>query len=210
MLCQVKMLIPFHKIYNTLKNIGINITGILHVGAHECEELIDYKKCGIKNIHWIEANEDLVKKLSNVPNVYCATIGDEDGREVIFNVTNNYQSSSILELEKHKEFYPHITVIESRKHTTRTLKSIYNDKQLSDLNFWNLDIQGAELMALKGAGTLLEKVDAIYTEVNTADLYSGCCKIQEIDAYLSKFGFKRIDCVMTSQQWGDALYVKQA
>ena len=33
------MLIAFEEIYQILTNYGITITGALHIGAHECEEL---------------------------------------------------------------------------------------------------------------------------------------------------------------------------
>ena len=41
------MLIP---IYNLKQEFNLKINGILHVGAHECEELKDYNRIGIKSI----------------------------------------------------------------------------------------------------------------------------------------------------------------
>jgi len=48
------MLIKFASIISKYPNIK----GILHIGAHECEELNDYNLNGItdENIIWIEAN----------------------------------------------------------------------------------------------------------------------------------------------------------
>tara|TARA_B100000945_G_C20009056_1_gene424592 strand:- start:211 stop:408 length:198 start_codon:yes stop_codon:yes gene_type:complete len=55
MLINIKVLIQKFK---------INIKGILHVGAHNCEELNDYisNNINISNIYWIEALPELVKK----------------------------------------------------------------------------------------------------------------------------------------------------
>ena len=75
-------------------------------------------------------------------------------------------------------------------------------------NFWNFDIQGAELMALKGAGKAIEYAKALYLEVNTEEVYKGGCLISEIDDYLSTYKFKRVLTKMTEYGWGDALYVK--
>ena len=42
--------------------INIKINGILHIGAHTCEELSDYLKVGVTNdnIYWVEALEKIV------------------------------------------------------------------------------------------------------------------------------------------------------
>lgn len=75
-------------------------------------------------------------------------------------------------------------------------------------DFINLDIQGAELLALKGATSILPFVKAIYTEVNEKELYEGCALIEELDAYLKQNGFTRILTNMTKHGWGDALYIR--
>lgn len=52
---------------NELKEkFAINISGILHIGAHNCEELNDYLGFGlsISNIYWIEALPKLVEKIN--------------------------------------------------------------------------------------------------------------------------------------------------
>jgi hypothetical protein len=76
-------------------------------------------------------------------------------------------------------------------------------------NFWNFDIQGAELMALKGAVKHIPHAAAIYLEVNVRELYSGCGLIGDIDAFLSEYGFTRVLTSMVRQGWGDALYIKK-
>ena len=76
-------------------------------------------------------------------------------------------------------------------------------------NFLNLDIQGAELLALCGASKILPYIDYIYTEINEAELYEECCLAWELDSYLLSFGFKRAKTHMTKDKWGDAFYIKQ-
>ena len=48
----------------------------------------------------------------------------------------------------------------------------------------------------------------IYTEINTNTLYKDCALVSEIDEYLSKYGFIRVETSMTPFEWGDALYIK--
>ena len=46
-------------------------------------------------------------------------------------------------------------------------------------NFLNIDIQGAELLALKGMGSLISYFDYIYLEVNKAHVYKKCALVNE-------------------------------
>jgi hypothetical protein len=76
-------------------------------------------------------------------------------------------------------------------------------------NLINLDIQGAELKALKGMEEYLPKIDYIYTEVNADYVYEECNLIGEIDDYLKTFGFNRYETKWCSDyRWGDAFYKK--
>jgi len=73
----------------------------------------------------------------------------------------------------------------------------------------NLDIQGAELMALRGAEKILAGVRAVYTEVNTKELYVGCAQLGEIDEFLGARGFVRVALKVLTHGWGDGLYVRK-
>lgn len=207
------MLIPFSQIFTFLQANGKQIRGILHVGAHECEEKKDYNEMGIpdQKIVWVEGNKDKVleMRMKGIDTIYCAVI-DEIERDVTFHITNNGQSSSILPLETHLQHYPHITVTEERKLRTTTLKDLIETSliPIQELNFWNFDIQGAELAALKGAGEYLNKADYIYVEVNVESLYKGCALLPEMDDFLSSKGFQRVGTQLVKEGWGDALYIR--
>ena len=208
------MLISYDKIYNILNKNKITVNGIFHIGAHECEEIDFYKSLRIipENIVWIEAIENKVIEAKNrgIPNVYNAVITDKDDETVIFNVSNNIQSSSILELNTHRIEHPHVYYTGSFESKSITISSFFQKYNIdySKLNFWNFDIQGAELLALKGAGDLVKFADVLYLEVNAKELYKGCGLIEEIDNYLSSFGFSREITEMTNHGWGDAVYIK--
>src|SRR5690606_3026296 len=139
-----------------------------HIG----EEAEAYHRCGITQVAWIEANPELIAPLEAHlagygHRVIQALVSDCDAQYRHFYVTNNKQSSSLLELKKHQEHYPQITVEHSVPLFTRSLDSLAKEFALQGYNFLNLDIQGAELLALRGARTLLSEVEYIYTEVNT-------------------------------------------
>jgi len=208
------MLINGNIIINILKSSNILITGSFHIGAHECEEISFYNSLGLelKDMIWIEALNNKVIELNNrnIPNVYNAVISDKDNEEIIFNIANNGQSSSILEFGTHSIEHPWVTYIDKIKMNTITIDTFIknNNIDISKYNFWNFDIQGAELLALKGAHNVLNTAKVLYLEVNKNELYKGCGLINEIDEFLSHFNFKRVYTEMTSHGWGDALYIK--
>jgi FkbM family methyltransferase len=179
----------------------LSLKKILHIGAHLCEERELYRRLGIHTT-WIEANPNIARHNSDVIN---AVVSDKDGEEVEFIVTNNGQSSSILELKTHRTAYPDVVEVHRFKARTITIDTLFPG---ADFDSMNLDIQGAELKALRGACKALKNIRAIYTEVNLDELYAGCARIGEIDEFLRSFGFTRTDTRFTESGWGDALYIK--
>uniref|UniRef100_A0A6C0KPU1 Methyltransferase FkbM domain-containing protein n=1 Tax=viral metagenome TaxID=1070528 RepID=A0A6C0KPU1_9ZZZZ len=207
------MLISFENIVSFLNAKNIKVSGVFHVGAHECEELNAYVANGVKEdaILWVEGNTEIFNRIkSQVKNVINEMVDETTGKELPFYITNNGQSSSILSLGTHMKHHPDVFVVETKKCYTKTIKDIGADYNIDFkmFNFWNFDIQGAELRALKGAGKLLENVQALYVEVNTEKVYVDCPLVEEIDAYVETFGLKRVMTNLTSWGWGDALYVK--
>jgi FkbM family methyltransferase len=208
------MLITEDEVRCILNTHNININGILHIGAHECEELSLYENLGIKahNIIWIDGNKDKVNQAqqNGIPNVYYAIISNEDDKEVEFKITNNGQSSSILDFGSHSRHHPHVHFVETQKHSSITIDTFYEKHNLdmSHYDFWNFDIQGAELLALKGAKKAIEYAKVLYLEVNSEEVYKGCALMTELDDFLSKYNFKRVSTKMTEYGWGDALYIK--
>jgi FkbM family methyltransferase len=209
------MLMPLDYLVEKYK---LKINGILHIGGSQAEEYESYMKEGIENQIWIEAipevYQKMVKKLE--PNSKAipinACVSDVSNQEVMFYITNNEQSSSFLELKEHKISHPDVTVVKTIKLKTITVVDIVKNLNidLSNYNFLNIDIQGAELFALKGMKDLLNKIDYAYLEVNVKELYAGCALLSEIDEYLKEFGFKRIEIKLYDNLgWGDAFYLKE-
>jgi FkbM family methyltransferase len=206
------MLIPYS---NLIRKHKINVSGILHIGAHECEELVQYVTNGVnyENIYWVEAMEDKVeenKKKYVKLNIYNETIDLQDGNEVVFNITNNGQSSSILEFGSHEKNHPQVKVVKQVKKITSRMDTVIEKYNIpmEKINFINLDIQGVELRALKSMEKYLNNIKYIYTEVNIEEVYKGCDQISELDSYLGTFGFKRVDTHIVPQGWGDAFYMR--
>jgi FkbM family methyltransferase len=207
------MLITGEEVKNILNTYNISISGALHIGAHECEELPFYLSLGINsnNIIWIDAIQSKVDeaKTKGVHNVYQAVITHSDDDTISFNVTNNIQSSSILHFGSHTTHHPHVHFVDTISLKTVTIDTFFKRNNLNPktYNFWNIDIQGAELLALSGGLESLKYVKAIYLEVNTEEVYKGCARIEDLDKLLSFYRFKRVKTLMTEYGWGDALYI---
>jgi FkbM family methyltransferase len=80
---------------------------------------------------------------------------------------------------------------------------------ISLIEFVNIDIQGAELLALKGMKKILRFAKYLYLEVNIRHLYKNCALITELDSFLNEYGFERKETKMTKWGWGDAIYIKK-
>lgn len=210
------MLIPFNKLIETHK---IPVQGILHVGACMGEEYPTYKKY-TDNVAWVEANPELIPIIKNAVHgqpVFNFAVCEEDFFTRKFNIIysddrTNPGCSSLLELKKHAEYYPMIKKIRECIVNTITLDSLVRKIELKDktFNILNMDIQGAELLALKGAEKLLDTtIQMVYTEFAVEELYDGCCLLGDITQFLGERGFRLMDIEKAHPSWGDAVFIKK-
>jgi FkbM family methyltransferase len=187
--------------------------GVLHVGAHEAEELADYQAAKWTPVVWVEGLPDKGAELQERfrgtadQSAISAVAWDADGESLTMWRTNNGQSSSALPLGTHLVEHPGVWVIEELSVQSSRLDTLLQGTA-HRFDFINLDIQGAELRALRGLGDRIRDLRWIYCEVNKRPLYVGAHLVGQIDAYLAPFGFRRVDTYMTPHGWGDALYVR--
>lgn len=171
--------------------------GVIHVGAHKCEEREQYNTAGVTDEHilWIEANPDLVRNITETMSpqvrILQGLISDTDDVEVSFMITNNMQSSSIYELDQHKRHHPEIVEVARQTLRTVTLPTLLrrNNIAVSDFDMLVMDIQGAEFVALQGATDILCHFHWILLEVNDEELYKGIALSSQIESYLELRGF---------------------
>jgi|SRR5687767_3839057 len=205
------MLIPFSKL---CERHNISPKGVLHVGASEGQEAEAYYQSGVERTMWIEAIPDIFNRLElNIKKYPEATainacVTDEDFKTVEFNVSSNDgQSSSLLELGTHKIAHPSVHYTHKIEVVTRRIDTLLKGYDLTGFDFLTIDLQGAELLALKGMGILIDGFKYAYIEVNREELYKGCAMVWEIDEYLKDF--ERVETKFTDKGWGDALYIKK-
>lgn len=186
----------------TLEDLGVKPKRVLHVGAHRAEEADAYAAAGCEVI-WVEAQKHLADELAAAGHdVRHAAIWSVPTL-LTLHVTSNGQSTSLLPLSLHRQRYPDITVTSTSLIETTTIDSL----GLS-VDMLNLDIQGAELEALKGATRTLAGVQWIYTEISIEELYEGQPLEDEISDWLAARGFTQTFRALTDYGWGDCLYVR--
>lgn len=201
----------------SIKKYNLNITGVIHVGAHYGEEYETYKKIHtIEHIVFfepdIESYSILNDKVKDDKKVICQNkaLGPFSCEAILHKETNNQgQSNSLLEPHLHVQQYPGIKFTDKVKVKVEPLDKFMPSPKL---NFLNMDVQGSELnVALGATNTLKNNIQYILTEVNRAELYKNCAMIEDLDYFFGKFNFKRVETFwdIDSQIWGDALYIKQ-
>jgi len=202
-----------------LPQFNIECSGVIHVGGHKAQEYQEYKDAGLIHQVWIEANPhfhyetiNVIKEDSNCIALNYAVFDEE--KEISFGLANNGQSSSILPLKEHLKYYPNIRYDGFLTITTKRLDKIIEENSLDTSKYDGLvmDVQGVELRVLKSLGDKLNNFKFVQSEVNLEELYEGCCLINELDDYLSSFGFERVITKLWDNGavgWGDALYIKK-
>ncbi len=203
------MLLDFDRLIN---KYDMNVTGIIHIGAHYGEEYKIYIKYdSIKEMNFFEPDPDSFKVLyENIKDdsrvrIYNIALGPEECFKTFYKSSNQGESSSLLKPLIHLRQYPHIKFEESDEIRVEKLDNFY----FSDFsNLINIDVQGFELEVFKGGTETLRKIDYIIAEVNRDQVYENCCMVTELDSFLSKYGFERAETTWDGGTWGDAFYIK--
>ena len=204
------------KPYDLMRYWNVFPETILHVGAHRGEENVHYENLnwGRKGITWIEAQKDLCDDLRETLDpefhtVINAAVWGTNGVAMELNIASNGESTSLLNFGTHSESYPDVISRETVEVLTSRIDSLILNN--SKIDFVNLDIQGAELEALKGMGNLITNVKWIYVEVNKQEVYINCSKVEELDEFLKERGFvRRYTVWQRAVGWGDAIYIKSS
>lgn len=202
--------------FSLKKKYNMNITGVIHVGGHHGQELDEYlKDKDIKYITFFEADPDNFKILKNkIDNlqtnkeIFCIHkgIGPFKCEMEMYRETENLgQSNSVLKPKLHTLQYPGIVFNNKIKIQIEPLDK-YECSEV--FNFLQIDVQGFELEVLRGSRKTLKNINWIMTEVNRDEMYENCCRVEELDEFLSKFSFRRTETNWIGGTWGDALYVK--
>lgn len=118
-------------------------------------------------------------------------LSDQNGSSNL-HVLNKIDSNSLLEPADgassvlQREFHE----VKQAPIEMRRLDEIPSLTGLPRFDLAKIDVQGAELKVLRGCGALLERIQAIYIEVNFSSLYKDGAVFCDTHAFLEQAGFK--------------------
>ena len=205
------MILNLNELY---RKYNMNISGVIHIGAHFGEEQNEYKLLGINKIIYFEPVKKTFNKLKE-------KIGDD---AVLFNYALGNENKEIEMYVEEADAYGCSSILkpsDNYKNVKFNYGEIVQMKRLDDIefdftnyNFMNIDVQGYELEVLKGSIEILKYINYIMCEINRFILekpleYVNCTEIFELSEYLSKFGFVLVEQNWAGISWGDGFFIKK-
>ena len=170
------------KVTNLLSRYKISCNSVLHIGGHYGEEAQEYRDHGITKAIFVEGDPESFAQLQiNIAefenfSAIKTYLSEKSGKANFFQASNSGASSSLLEPGRHSKERPDITFSEGIKIQTQTLDSL----NLGAFDLVVIDVQGAELLVLKGGHKTILSASAIWIEVNTGGMYSNDASANEI------------------------------
>jgi FkbM family methyltransferase len=176
------------------------VSGVIHVGANAGQERQLYHELGLK-VLWFEAipkvYEELVANIAEMPrqNAICALLTDRDGEEYRFHVANNLgASSSIYEFGEHRDIWPQVEYVDQLTLRSSQLDTLMSAAEINRRDYQALviDVQGAELLVLKGGKRTLRHCRYIKAEAADFDSYVGAARLQDLQRHLAPLGYREV------------------
>lgn len=190
------------------------VSGVIHVGANMGQERETYAKYG-QRVLWIEPVPNIFNILSENIKLFPQQqavnrlITDKDAGEYVFHIASNEgMSSSILPLNRHREIWPEVHFDSSILLRSSTLDTLLHEISAGkdDYDALVIDVQGAELLVLRGAQDLLSRVKYVKTEAADFESYSGCAKVSDLKAFLLDAGFRLLRSQKFAEKAGVGSY----
>jgi len=142
-----------------------------------------------------QLHQRLVERTRGLPNVDCVGLAMSDHAGVqVFHQSSGASrvSGSLLRPSEHLQRHPAVVFSSADEVLIpcATLDQYVGQMAPERVDLIWMDVQGAELMALKGAERTLSLTTWIYLEVSRAPLYEGAAPYSEIKQFLSSLGFE--------------------
>ncbi|MGB8166416.1 MAG: FkbM family methyltransferase [Chthoniobacteraceae bacterium] len=209
-------------------SIKIIDIGAMSIGDEIYTALVQAGLAKIVGFECVQAECDKLNAMSRGTHTYLPhAVGD--GRERTFHTCSASMTSSIYEpntplLERFQNL-ANLTQVVSRE----TIPTVRLDElpEVQGADFLKLDVQGAELDILNGAGQTLADLVVIHTEVEFVPLYKEQPLFAEVDQHLRRAGFvfhklhsvgertfkplvfnNDLNQGLSQMLWGDAVYVR--
>ena len=201
-------------------NLG-NFGVVFDIGSRDCRQAIELSQLfPAAQVVAIECNPatlercrqnirphsriTLVERAVNLHTGRCPFFAIDPGRTVTTWADGNPGASSLFVAAGE---YPVEKYVQKRIEVDCTrLDDLCRELRIPAIDLIWIDLQGAELLAFESAGSLLEKVRYIYTEVSFRPIYHGQCLFDDVDAFLTARGFRRCTEILPERWQQDVIY----
>jgi FkbM family methyltransferase len=210
------------KLLESIKPYKLDIKTILDLGTRDLEQSIEFHSVYPKaNIYAIEANVESYKECLKIKpdyiDLFCFAALDYNGTTSFYNVkqTDNKGASSVFEPTERVVGVDLFNGLEKTIVVCKRIETWASENKIDSIDLAWIDIQGVEIPALEGFGSLLDKVKVIATEAQTGTLYHGSRKYEptqyeELKKSLESKGFIEIN---RDQPWPletDVVYIRKS
>jgi len=119
------------------------------------------------------------------------------------------KSSSLLPPDKHVQMAPFIKFDRKIEVETISLENFCREHGIASIDYIHMDVQGAELMVLQGAGKFISQIKVIWLEVAKIALYKDQPLVNDITRFMADNNFVLAKNCLDDVQ-GDQLYISKA
>lgn len=198
---------------------------ILDVGSCHCLESVEFSKT-FKNakIYAFEANfdsyQECLRNSSGIENIKVINtcVNDYDGVCKFFPINpektqttwfdGNRGASSMFKSNGAADYIEKYVQDEVEMPCMR-LDTFCTTEKIEKIDAIWMDLQGAELLALKSLGSFLDTVQVIQTELEVNAMYDKQCLFEETNRFLTDKGFIKVSGNQNVRFGNDFVYVRQ-
>jgi FkbM family methyltransferase len=178
---------------NEVKELGIDPTSILDIGAHSGQFYGWAKPVWPNSVIWmVEANplhEGVLRDITHNTNdeYVIAALGDEE-REVTFYTRSDKPHTEGNSYYKEANYWDIPQLVQTSKVKLQRLDDLFTDDTTFEVI--KLDTQGSELDILRGGKNLCKRASVIILEISNIEYNEGAPSGEEVIKYMNDFGFE--------------------
>lgn len=182
---------------------GFRPNKIIDIGAFEGEWTKEvsriFPEASFLMLEAQPSKEEKLKVLkSNKVDYQISLLGPKSGQKAKFYI-NETVSSALPESAKDNQDFIEIPMC--------TLDEVLSEKSFTDANFLKLDVQGYELEVLKGAASILNRVEVVLMEVSLLEINQGAPLIKDVINFMDQHSFVCYDiCSLIRRPLDKALW----
>ena len=196
-----------YEMVSKIDGLGINPKTFIDVGANRgmLSKTVNYfyPDCNIYAFEPIKncyaELQKLEEVINNLKSFNCALSnfsGTAEFNESVF----DYSSSLLKMAKKHKDAFPFTKETSAYNVDVYPIEYFSAKMELRSPVILKLDVQGAELKVMQGAGKILNSFNYIICEMSLIELYEGQPLIKDVINYMSEKGFNLVDILRTEQK----------